>query len=104
MCQVNYKDETHNGWAAFATAHSAFVLSNDIPFVIVDQPGDFVISKVVSCIEELVSSIALCPPEVRRASVWRAVAAEQCPMRVRAGSLRPSMTVVMICHTERGRS
>jgi hypothetical protein len=49
---VNYRDETHNGWAAFATAHPAFVLSNDIPFVVVDQQGNFVISKVVIALKK----------------------------------------------------
>jgi hypothetical protein len=52
VCQVNYKDETHNGWAAFAIAHSAFVLSNDIPLCHRGPAGDFVISKVVIALKK----------------------------------------------------
>jgi hypothetical protein len=49
VCQVNYKDKTYSGWKAFAddVANQGFFLSNDIPFVVVDQPGSFVITEVV---------------------------------------------------------
>jgi hypothetical protein len=47
VCEVNYKAQTHTGWNAFAAANPLYVLSHDIPFVIVDQPGNFVISQVV---------------------------------------------------------
>jgi hypothetical protein len=54
VCQVDYKGVTYNGWEAFAAAlgNQNFVLSNDIPFVIVDQPGNFVISKVVIALKK----------------------------------------------------
>jgi hypothetical protein len=54
VCEVNYKAQTHTGWAAFAAAlgNENFVLSNDVPFVIVDQPGNFVISKVVIALKK----------------------------------------------------
>jgi hypothetical protein len=52
VCEVNYGAGTYANWAAFAAAHSDFVLSNDIPFVIVDQPGNFVISKVVIALKK----------------------------------------------------
>jgi len=47
VCDVNYKNQTHTGWAAFAAANPGYRMSHDIPFVIVDQPGNFVITEVV---------------------------------------------------------
>jgi hypothetical protein len=52
QCEVNYKASTYANWTAFAAANAAFVLSNDVPFVIVDQQGNFVISKVVIALKK----------------------------------------------------
>jgi hypothetical protein len=52
VCQVNYGASTYANWTAFAQGNPSFVLSNDVPFVIVDQPGNFVISKVVIALKK----------------------------------------------------
>jgi len=52
VCQVDYKGVTYANWSDFATQNSGFVLSNDTPFVIVDQLGTFEISKVVIALEK----------------------------------------------------
>jgi hypothetical protein len=50
-CQITYGGDpaTHPGyanWALFAAAHSTWEVSNDLPFVIVDQPGLWTVSNV----------------------------------------------------------
>ncbi len=50
-CQISYGGDpaTHPGyanWALFAAAHPTWTVSDDLPFVIVDQPGLWTVSNV----------------------------------------------------------
>lgn len=51
ICQISYGGDpaTHPGyanWALFAAAHTTWRVSDDLPFVIVDQPGLWTVSNV----------------------------------------------------------
>jgi hypothetical protein len=37
---------TWANWAAFAAAHSTWMISNGVPFVIADQPGMWTVTNV----------------------------------------------------------
>lgn len=46
-CTIQYGSDTFPNWAAFVAAHPTYRISTDtIPFVIVDQPGQFTLSNV----------------------------------------------------------
>lgn len=45
-CTVAYGSNTWTSWAAFAAANPTWRVSNDLPFVIVDQPGLWTVSNV----------------------------------------------------------
>lgn len=46
-CVVYYGAGVYANWDAFAAAHPTYRISEDIPFVIADQPGTYVISNPV---------------------------------------------------------
>jgi hypothetical protein len=45
-CTVAYGGGSWVNWAAFAAAHTTWTVSNNLPFVIVDQPGRWTITNV----------------------------------------------------------
>jgi hypothetical protein len=45
-CTVSYGSGTWANWAAFAAAHPTWTVSDDLPFVIADQPGLWTITNV----------------------------------------------------------
>ena len=46
-CTVYFGNETFANWAAFATAHPTYrIAPGSIPFIIADQPGNYVITGI----------------------------------------------------------
>ena len=46
-CQVFYQDVTYQNWDAFAAANPTYRISDDVPFIISDQPGHYELTGIL---------------------------------------------------------
>lgn len=65
-CTVQYNGMGYSNWAAFATANPTLTIAADsVPFVVVDQPGEFTISNVK------IGAVALSAKDACKNNGWK---------------------------------